>query len=145
MLAMRVHHVDVRHRFDKPPERIFAYLAEHENLAAVFGANVTRLRDGEDGQRNGVGSVRQLRIGPLPPFEETVTEFVVPQLIVYRITRGSPLRGHEGRMSFSAADGGTSFAYDIRLASPVPGLAAIVRAALTRSITKSLPQIERDA
>ena len=83
---------------------------------------LARLRDGEDGERNGVGSIRQLRIGPLPPFEETVTEFVPAQRIVYRITKGSPLRGHVGVMTFTPASGGTRFVYDIRLASPIPGL-----------------------
>ncbi len=141
---MRAHHVHIEHDFGKPPERIFAHLAEHENLAEVFGAKVIRLRDGE-GERNGVGSVRQLKIGPLAPFEETVTEFVAPQRIVYRITRGGPLRGHVGTMTFTPADGGTRFVYDIRIASPIPGVAPIVRAALTRSISQALPAIERDA
>jgi uncharacterized protein YndB with AHSA1/START domain len=141
---MRAHHVHIEHRFEKPPEQIFAYLAEHENLAEVFGAKIERLRDGE-GERNGVGSVRQLRIGPMPPFEETVTEFVPSERIVYRITKGSPLRGHVGVMTFEEDAGGTRFVYDIRLASPAPGLALIVRSSLTRSITKSLPAIERNA
>ncbi len=142
---MRAHHVQVEHDFAKPPQRIFSYLAEHENLAEVFGAKVTRLRDGEDGERNGVGSVRQLQIGPLPPFEETVTEFVPFERIVYRITKGSPLRGHLGVMSFAPASTGTRFVYDIRLASPVPGLALLVRTVLTRSITRSLANVERGA
>lgn len=141
---MRAHHVHIEHHFAKPPEAIFAYVAEHENLAEVFGAKITRLSDGE-GTRNGVGSVRKLQIGPLPPFEETVTEFVVPERIVYRITKGSPLRGHVGVMTFAPAGGGTSFVYDIRLASPIPGLAAIVRASLSRSIAASLANIDRDA
>jgi uncharacterized protein YndB with AHSA1/START domain len=142
---VRAHHVHIEHDFAKPPERIFAHLAEHENLAEVFGAKVTRLRDGEDGERNGVGSVRQLQIGPLPPFEETVTEFLPSERIVYRITKGSPLRGHVGVMSFAPCTAGTRFVYDIRLASPVPGLALLVRTALTRSITQALPKVERDA
>jgi uncharacterized protein YndB with AHSA1/START domain len=142
---MRAHHVHIEHEFTKPPERIFAYLSEHENLADVFGAKVTRLCDG-DGARNGVGSRRQLQIGPLPPFEETVNEFVVPERIVYRITKGSPLRGHVGVMTFAATPaGGTRFVYDIRIASPIPGLAPLVRASLTRSITQSLSAVERDA
>ena len=141
---MRAHHVHIEHHFEKPPERIFAHLAEHENLAEVFGAKITRLRDGEH-ERNGVGSVRRLKVGPLPPFEETVTEFVAPERIVYRITKGSPLRGHVGVMTFAPADGGTSFVYDIRIASPIPGLAPIVTASLTRSIKASLAKVERDA
>jgi uncharacterized protein YndB with AHSA1/START domain len=142
---VRAHHVQIEHEFAKPPERIFAYLSEHENLAAVFGAKVTRLRDG-DAERNGIGSVRKLQIGPLPPFEETVTEFVVPERIVYKITKGSPLRGHLGVMTFaSTPSGGTRFVYDIRIASPIPGLAPLVRAALARSITQALPGVECDA
>ena len=131
---MRALHVHVEHHFAKPPERVFAYLAEHENLADVFGAKVTRLRDGDGGERNGVGSSRQLKIGSLAPLEETVTEFVPAERIVYRITKGSPLRGHVGVMTFSPEGTGTHMVYDIRLASPVPGLALIVRAGLNRSI-----------
>ena len=141
---MRAHHVKVEHRFTKPPERIFAYLAEHENLAEIFGAKITRLRDGEV-ERNGVGSVRRLQIGPAPPFEETVTEFVPSERIVYKITKGSPLRGHVGVMSFAPDGEGTRFLYDIRLASAIPGLAALVRLSLTRSINQGLAKVEQDA
>lgn len=142
---MRVSYVRVRHDFSKPPQQIFAYLAEHEHLAGVFGADVVRLCDGDGGERNGVGSRRRLKIGALPPFEETVTEFEPGRRIVYRITKGSPLRGHVGTMTFQPAGAGTHFAYDIRLASPIPGLAPIVRAQLTRSIKRSLPTVEREA
>ncbi len=143
---MRAHHVHVEHEFAKPPERIFEHLAEHENLAAVFGAKVTRLQDGSDGNRNGVGSRRRLQPAPVvPPFEETVTEFEPSRRIVYRITKGSPMRGHVGVMTFEPSGAGTRFVYDIRLASPVPGLAAVVKASLTRSIKASLPDIERSA
>jgi uncharacterized protein YndB with AHSA1/START domain len=145
-VRVRSHHVIVDHHFAKPPERVFAYLAEHENLAELFGAKITRLKDGEGGERNGVGSVRQLRIAPLPPFEETVTEFEPSQRIAYRITKGSPLRDHLGVMTFAAdGNGGTRFHYDIRLASPIPGLAAVVRASLSRSIEKGLTKVEREA
>jgi uncharacterized protein YndB with AHSA1/START domain len=142
---MRAVHVNVDHQFTAPPERVFAHLAEHENLAEVFGAQITRLRDG-DHDRNGVGSCRRLRIGPLPPFEETVIEFVAPRRIVYRISKGSPLRGHLGTMIFSEAPGGgTRLQYDIRLASPIPGLARLVRVMLTRAVTRALPAVDRSA
>jgi uncharacterized protein YndB with AHSA1/START domain len=142
---VRAHHLVVDRIFAKPPERVFAYLAEHENLADLFGAKVTRLKDGDDGHRNGVGSVRSLRVGPLPAFEETVTEYEEPHRIVYRITKGSPLRGHVGAMTFEPEGEGTRFHYDIRLASPLPGVAAIVHAALSRSITANLHRVDQDA
>lgn len=49
------------------------------------------------------------------------------------------------RMARRRAQGGTRLVYDIRLASPVPGLALLVRAALTRSITRSLGKVERES
>jgi uncharacterized protein YndB with AHSA1/START domain len=142
---MRARHVQVERSFAKPPARIFAYLSEHENLAELFGATITRLRDGDDGNRNGVGSVRRLKVGPLPPFEETVTEFVPSERIVYRITKGGILRGHVGVMKFAAEGEGTRFSYDIRIATPLPGVAALVTASLTRSIEQGLDKVDRDS
>ena len=137
--------IEIDQDFSLPVERIYAYLSEHENLGPLFGAKVARVRDG-DTERNGTGSIRQLRVGILPPFEETVTEFVPSQRIVYRITKGGPLRGHVGVMTFEPTGaGGTRLVYDIRIASPIPGVAPLVRASLTRSITRSLPGVERAA
>ena len=138
--------VIVDHDFQLPPERVFAYLAEHENLESIFGAKITRINDGTDGTRNGVGSVRELKIGPLPGFEETVTEVVPNELIRYRITKGSPLRDHEGVMRFSPnGDGGTHLHYEIRFGAVVPGLDMLIKAGLQRNVAKGMTRVERDA
>ena len=66
--------------------------------------------------------------------------------IVYRITKGSPLRGHLGVMRFSRLpDGGTHLDYRIRLSSPAPGLALLAKAALTRTIEQGLPEVDARA
>ena len=59
--------IEIDHDFSLPVERLYAYLSEHENLGPLFGAKIARVRDG-DSERNGTGSVRQLRVGILPPF-----------------------------------------------------------------------------
>ena len=142
---MRAHQVHVTHDFAKPPDRVFAYLSEHENLGPLFGAEITRLRDG-DTERNGVGSERELKIGPLPPFVETVQEVVPGKRIVYRITKGSPLKGHVGVMEFSELPGGgTRLDYRIRIASSIPLVAPIVKTQLQRDIAKSLPKVDERA
>ena len=80
-----------------------------------------------------------MKIGPLPPLEETVHEYVPGELIVYRITKGGPLKDHVGVMEFSPTPGGgTHLEYNIRIASAIPGVAAIVASGLTRDITKGL-------
>jgi uncharacterized protein YndB with AHSA1/START domain len=135
---MRAHWVHVERDLTAPVGEVFSHLAEHENLAALFGARVKRLSDGET-DRNGVGSSRELKVGPLPPFVETVTEFVPNELIEYRITKGSPLDGHVGTMRFSPAPGGgTHLDYRIRIASKLPLLAPFVARGLTRDVNKGL-------
>jgi len=135
----------VERDFTSPPDRVFAYLAEHEHLGPLFGATVERVRDGTDGQRNGVGSVRRLKVGPLPAFEETVTQAEPDQLIRYRITKGSPLRGHEGVMHFSPRGTGTHLRYEIEFGAVVPGLDRLIAASLQRSIPKGLAQVDAAA
>jgi hypothetical protein len=127
--------------FALPAGRIFAHLSEHENLGPLFGARVTRVRDG-DTDRNGVGSVRRLRIAVLPAFEETVTRVLPDELIEYRITRGSPLRGHRGIMVFTATGTGCHLRYTITFSSVVPGLAALVSIALRRNVSRGLQRVD---
>jgi uncharacterized protein YndB with AHSA1/START domain len=134
--------VIVDHDFALPPDRVFTYLAEHEHLEPLFGAKIKRLRDGTDGTRNGVGSVRQLKVGPLPVFEETVTEVVPNELIRYRITKGSPLRDHEGVMRFSPQGEGTHLHYEISFNAVVPGLDRVIAAGLQRNVAKGLQRVD---
>ena len=136
--------VEIDHTFTTPVDRVYAYLAEHENLGPLLGAKVTRVRDG-DSTRNGVGSVRRLKIGPLPPFEETVTEAVENELIGYRITKGSPLRGHHGEMRFTPLSTGCRLRYVIEFGAVVPGLDRLVKLALDRSIRRGLPAVDGKA
>ncbi|WP_372790283.1 SRPBCC family protein [Paraconexibacter sp.] len=136
--------IAVDYDFNVPVERAFAFLAEHENLSALFPAKITRLKDGDDGTRNGVGSVRQLRIAVLPPFEETNTTVVPNELIEYRITKGSPLRGHRGKMVFTERPGGGShLRYEIEFGAVVPGLDVVIAKALQSGIKKGLPKVDK--
>jgi hypothetical protein len=121
-------------------------LSEHEHLGPLFGARITRLRDG-DTERNGTGSVRRLKIGPLPALEETIVEAVPDRLIRYRITKGgAPIRDHEGVMRFTeTASGGTHLHYTIQLGSSVPLADRVVKAGLTRNIRRGLAQVDAKA
>lgn len=135
--------VHVVHDFALPVERVYAYLSEHEHLGPLFGARITRLCDG-DTSRNGVGSVRQLRVGPGPAFEETVTEAVENERIEYRITKGSPLKDHVGLMLFSSTGTGSRLDYTITFDAP-PVLAQVVKAGLTFTIGRGLKKVDQRA
>lgn len=136
--------IEITQDFALPVERVYSYLAEHENLGPLFGARITRVRDGAD-SRNGVGSVRSLKLSLLPPFEETVTQAVPNELIEYRITKGSPLRDHRGEMRFAPAGSGSRLTYVIELGAVVPGLDRVVAAGLARALRKNLPAVDQRA
>lgn len=132
---------------------MFAYLAEHENLETIFApVKITRLRDGNDGTRNGAGSARRLFIGVLPSIDETNTKVVANELIEYAITRGGPLRQHWGRIEFAPlpADStgthrGSRVIYTLGFNAKIPGLARLVGFALAKKIKDGLRRVQRFA
>ncbi len=136
--------IEITHDFALPVERVYAYLAEHEHLGPLFGAKVTRLRDGAD-SRNGVGSARRLKVGPLPEFTETVTKAVPDELIEYRITEGSPLRDHVGTMTFAPKGTGSTLTYVIAFGAVVPGLDKLIALGLERNVRKGLASVDARA
>ncbi|MET0448414.1 MAG: SRPBCC family protein [Aeromicrobium sp.] len=133
--------VHVTHTFTSDPATVFEKLSEHENLGPVFGARITRVKDG-DTSRNGVGSTRSLKIGPLPAFHETTTVSEPHTLIEYAISKGSPLKGHWGRQILTPTpDGGTFLDYTIGFDLPVPGAAGLVGKVLQKGITKGIGKV----
>ena len=133
--------VHVTHTYRSDPATVFEALSEPENLSRVMGAKVTRVRDG-DASRNGAGSTRRLKIGPLLAFEETVTAAEPHSLIEYMISKGTPMKGHWGVQRLTpTADGGTELDYRIGFDAPVPGMAGLVATAITRQLTKGLPRL----
>lgn len=137
---MRRVHVTQDYTASRP--QVFGYLSEHENLGPLLGARITRVREGS-GDPNGVGSVRSIKVGPLPPFEETNVEVVPDALIRYRITKGGVLKDHEGVLTFvDRPDGGCRVAWTITFDSRVPGVGGAVAALLTRSISRGLPAVD---
>jgi|SRR5690349_12686357 len=133
--------VHVTHTYRSDPATVFAALSEHENLGPVFGCKISRVCDG-DGSRNGPGSTRRLKIGPLPAFEETVTAAEPNSLIEYKISKGTPLSGHWGVQRLTpTADGGTELDYRIGFDAKVPGLAPVVGKVLTMRIAQGLGKL----
>ena len=136
--------IDVTQEFSAPVDRVYAHLARHENLERVFGAKITRVRDGHT-TPDGVGSVRRLKLNPLmPAFEETVTQAVPDELIEYRITQGSPLKDHVGTMRFAPVGTGTRLDYTIEFESKVPGAGGVMRSAIERNVRGGLRQIAQE-
>jgi uncharacterized protein YndB with AHSA1/START domain len=134
--------IEVSREFPVPVGRLFAYLAEHENLAKLFApAKAERLCDG-DSQRNGVGSARRLRVWPASPFVETVTAYRENELIEYRITEGSPLRNHVGTLRFTGLGPARArLDFVIRFEGKIPMIGPVVRNVLKHGIENGLTKL----
>lgn len=137
-------HILIEKQFNCSVDKLYAFLSDHNNLSQLFApAKVTRIKDGSDSV-NGTGSVRRLAIPGVPAFEETVIEAIPNELIRYRISRGSPLKGHAGEMRFSSqSTNESSLSYHIQFDSSIPGLAWIVKVLLERSIKQGLERFNR--
>lgn len=140
---MKTQRVYVEHTFPAPVAKVFAALAEHENLALLFApAKVTRLRDGWS-ERNGVGSARKLSIPLTPPFVETTQVYRENEVIEYAITSGiSPIKDHYGVMKFSDIGGNqTKLEYTIEFKGRVPVIGPVVKVVLQNAIGQGLKKL----
>ncbi len=130
--------VRLRKRIDAPIEAVFAFFADHQRFASLFGARGSRILEG-DGNPNGLHSVR--RVGPgLLAFEETIVAFEPQRRIAYQITRGSPLKNHIGIINFSSEGNCTVIDYVIRFDGRLPGIGPLVAKALERAWRHHAPK-----
>ena len=136
---MAIHTVKLYQEFDAPTEQVWNDFSDHNNLGSILGQSIKRIVDSlEPGDVNGVGSVRLISV-PLMPFEETVRKSEKGRLIVYQITKGTPLDYHLGTMVFADLPAGrSSLDYTIDVSSKVPLLGNLVKTALQNGIGGSL-------
>jgi uncharacterized protein YndB with AHSA1/START domain len=129
--------------FAAPRERVFAYFSEPEKLGRLWGGRWKRLSAGQDpAEPNGLGSVRELRVGAFT-FEETIVAWQPGELIEYRMTRG-PVKAHLGRIVFADAPGGTRVHYSVDFESKVPGTGRMFAATMRLSWRVGVPRVARD-
>lgn len=139
---MRRQSINITHEFSSPVEQVFGYLAEHENLELIFmPAVVSRECDG-DVDRNGVGSVRKLKLPFAPPFYESVIDYEPNRRIVYRIIRGGIIKNHRGSMEFASTERGSALYYEIVFEGKVPFVGSIVKTRLEASVRSGLGELD---
>lgn len=134
--------IQMQQDFNAPVSEVFQVLSNHERFGRIIGVKMKRIKDGE-GSANGLGSVRSIHIGPLPSFEETITQYEENAFIEYKITRGSPIKNHVGRLIFEEKDGRTRLNYTIELESKIPFTTGLIKAALENGIVKGLSNYSR--
>ena len=133
--------IEIDETFDVPRRRVFALFADHNRFGKLLGAPVKRIKDSDQADPNGIGSVRKIGIGPVG-LEETVTSFEPDSLIEYTITSMSPIRNHLGRIRFEdTPEGHTRVNYTITFEDIVPFTGKVVSSALEQGIRRGIKRV----
>lgn len=140
---MATHSFEIDETFNVPRSRVFALFADHRRFGKLLGAPVKRIKDSEQADPNGLGSVRKLGIGPVG-LKETIVSFEPDSVIEYTITSLSPIRNHLGRIRFDdTPEGHTRVRYHISFDDIVPFSGILLSAGLEHAIRRGIKQIPR--
>ena len=133
--------IEIDETFEVPRRRVFALFADHHRFGKLLGAPVKRIKDSDQADPNGTGSVRKIGIGPVA-LEETVTSFEPDSLIEYTITSMSPIRNRRGRIRLEETpEGHTRVNYTITFEDIIPFTGKVVSSALEQGIRRGIKRI----
>lgn len=135
--------IEIIQTFPFSVDKLYRFLSDHHNLELIFApAKIKRIKDGKDSV-NGVGSTRWMKLPLAPAFHETVTEAEENKLIRYAISKGSPLKNHQGVMHFSeTGNGGSMLHYTIEFEGKLPLVGPVVKAVLDQGIRRGLKKLK---
>nr|WP_297399189.1 SRPBCC family protein [uncultured Marinobacter sp.] len=140
---MAMYRIEIDEIFDVPRSKVFALFADHHRFGKLLGAPVKRIKDSDQADPNGIGSVRRIGIGPVS-LKETVINFEPDSLIEYTITSMSPIRNHIGCIRFDdAPEGKTRVNYTISFEEIVPFTGKVVSTALEQGIRRGIKRVPR--
>lgn len=121
---------------------VFRRLADHNQLGSLVGLPIKRIRDSDQADPNGTGSVRWIGIGPVG-FEETILTFEPDHLIEYSVTSFSAFRNHSARIRLSELPGiGTRIHYTVEFDETIPFSGRSLELATKRVIKRGLKNLK---
>lgn len=127
-----------------PIERVYDFFCDHESFGRIWPGKIRRIRDSSDPNNpNGIGSVRRICIGPIC-FEETHTVCDRPRLIEYKVSRGSPIKNHTGRICFSEKGQETEIHYSIEFDARIPFTGGLIARNLENDWAKGIQPVIRE-
>ena len=133
--------IQIIQEFNAPQQEIFDYLSDHNNFGSLLNANITRIKDAEGANPNGLGSVRSIKMG-FELLQETIVTFDSPNLIEYKITNDVPVKFHLGTLEFSSpGKNKTLLNYTIQMESKFGFLDPLILLLIKTSIKNGLKKL----
>lgn len=140
--------VQVERTLKAPLQKAFDLLTDHANYKQFRGINDSELMEEGERDRNGVGAMRRVVVGPLR-FEEEVTEYDSPNRMSYMIKKiNVPFEHHGGRISLKEFGSVTHAVWTSTFRVPIPVIGGAVERlvwspALSRGFKRVLEDIDR--
>lgn len=128
-----------------PIAEVFDCLNDHEQFGEIWPGATRRVKDSSDsGNVNGVGSQREIKIGPIPGlmiFREEIIICEKPTLIEYTAVGKAPIKNHLGRIELSEEGGKTAINYTIQLDSVIPFMTGKILSGLEKQWASGFPAL----
>lgn len=135
--------VELTEQLPHPRAAVFRLVADHNRLGELIGLPVRRIRDSDQADPNGTGSVRWIGIGPVG-IEETIITFEPDHLIEYTVTGFSAFRNHLGRIRLTELpDNGTRMHYTVDFEEVIPYSGPTLQAALERFLSRGARRLRQ--
>ena len=130
--------------YNVPVIKLFSFFSDHNRMGEVYPAFIRRIKDSNDPKNcNGLGSARLLITFPIF-FQETITQYLEPKLIEYKITSGSPLKNHVGIMNFiDLGNGRSRLDYTIDFEARIPKTGFILKNLLEKQVGNAIREVAR--
>jgi uncharacterized protein YndB with AHSA1/START domain len=139
--------IRVQRQLDAPPEAVFEVLADHARYDRFDGIRRAELVNPGERDRNGLGAVRWVWLGPLR-FEEEITAFESPTRFDYLIreVKTLPFRHDGGSIRLTRVDGGTEAVWTSSFEIPIPVVGAFLDRIFARRLERGFAGVlERSA
>ena len=130
--------------FDTSLNTVFSFFSDHNRLKEIYPAFIKRIIDSPNPTNcNDVGSSRLIISLPFI-FQETIIKYDAPNYLEYKITLGSPLKNHIGKMNFIAlSPTKTRLDYVIEFEPYIPFTGFIANQINTKVVQDALSNLAR--
>lgn len=136
----------MQQQFNAPVSKVFGLLSKHATFDALFWPiKSVRIKDSEDpSNADGLGSIREMGVGPFKMIREQITLVEPNETIEYAMLKNPLVRHHLGRLEFSEQGGGTTVKYTIELESAPPLVDRMVLAQLKLTASMGLKKLAKN-
>jgi hypothetical protein len=141
-----MHDVQVNIHIKAPIEQVFETISDHQRfLSSADGTVTTLLREGKS-ERDGLGGIREVKVGRRAWYVEEITAWERPIYFEYTIRKASmPIRHEVSRLSFTATHGGTDVQWTSRFSIPIPILGLFLSAKAANLYSKAFSALLKAA